>query len=177
MRVRLIPVLALLLCPGALCADQPTPFDTPIKLAPNEAVVTVIGTNDVHGGVEPSVKDGQRLGGYDWFAGYVAAVRAHVNKVYGEQGQTLLLDAGDAASGTLLSNFTEGMLLASLMNRVGYNASIPGNHAYDYGPIGWLFNIVTPGKTDDDPLGALRRFIRALSFPCLAANVTKNGNP
>jgi 5'-nucleotidase/UDP-sugar diphosphatase len=154
---------------AALAADL-TGLETPLPLKQGESVLTIIGTNDVHGGVDPAFRFGKRLGGYDWFAGCVNAVRAHSRKTYGETGQVIMLDAGDAAQGALTSNYSEGLLMASLMNQVGYNAAIPGNHAYDFGPVGWLDDTVPAGK-QGDPLGALRRFVRALSFPMLSANV------
>jgi 2',3'-cyclic-nucleotide 2'-phosphodiesterase/3'-nucleotidase len=166
------PILALLLVAAAPLDAAPTGLESPLELAAGEAVITLLGTNDVHGGLEPSVKKGARLGGYEWFAGYASAVRAHMNRVYGHKGQVILLDAGDAAQGTLLSNFSEGMLVVSLMNEVGFSAAVAGNHGFDFGPVGWQQDIVAPGDPDGDPLGALKQTIRAASFPFLGANVT-----
>lgn len=153
-------------------ASDPTGLESPLAVERGEMVLTIIGTNDIHGGVNPSERDGQVLGGFDWFAGYVAAVRTHVNQTYGERGQTLLLDAGDAAQGTLLSNYSEGLLVAKLMNNLGYTAAIPGNHAYDFGPVGWRDDKVSPDTKDQDCRGALARFIKSVTFPLLAANLT-----
>jgi 5'-nucleotidase/UDP-sugar diphosphatase len=117
------------------------------------------------------------LGGFQWFAGYLSALRAHADKTYGQKNQVILLDAGDAAQGTLLSNFSEGVLAIKLMNEVGYTAAIPGNHAYDFGPVDWQVDSV-PAGGDGDPLGALRTCIKAATFPFLGANVTTSkGKP
>lgn len=175
--VLLVVVLAAL-SPSALIAGPSAgAIEEPLTLAHGERVLTIIGTNDIHGGLTPSEAHGVRLGGFDWFAGLVAAVRAHSDKRYGHKGQVLLLDAGDAAQGTLLSNHSEGLLMAELMNHVGYTAAIPGNHAYDFGPVGWGEDTVPPGGRGD-PLGAIEAFIRKATFPVLGANVMmQNGKP
>lgn len=171
MRSILIPVLVALLAPALALAGKPTGLEDPAKLAADESVLFVVGTNDLHGGLEPSEREGVQLGGFQWFAGYLAALRAHADKAYGQKSQVVLLDGGDAAQGTLLSNFSEGLLAIKLMNEVGYSAAVPGNHAYDFGPEGWQVDSVPAGE-DGDPLGALRKMIRASSFPFLGANVT-----
>lgn len=164
-----LALLALLLIPALALAQ--TGLEVPLELAADESVLFVVGTNDIHGGFETSERDGKALGGFQWFAGYMAALRAHAENVYGRQSAVVLLDGGDAAQGTLLSNFSEGQLAIKLMNAVGYNAAVPGNHAYDFGPEGWQVDSVPTGE-DGDPLGALRKMLKASTFPFLAANVT-----
>ena len=164
-------LLALALFVPAAFAASPTGLEEPLKLSADESVLFVTGTNDIHGGFEPSSRDNLTLGGFQWLAGYLAALRAHCDKVYGQKGSVVLLDGGDAAQGTLLSNFSEGMLAIKLMNEVGYSAAVPGNHAYDFGPEGWQVDAV-PAGGDGDPLGALRKMIKASAFPFLGANVT-----
>lgn len=152
--------------------------DGPIALAPGEAVVTVLGTNDIHGHLEPSAEPGTgKLGGIEWMAGYFAAVEEHHRRHHGEKGTVIVLDAGDAAQGTLLSNHSEGVLMSRLMSRMGYTAAVPGNHAYDFGPAGWRDDLVGPG-TDPDPLSALKKAVAAATFPYLGTNITwKSGKP
>jgi 2',3'-cyclic-nucleotide 2'-phosphodiesterase (5'-nucleotidase family) len=164
-------VMVLALSATARAANLP-----PVTLEAGEHVITIVGTNDVHGGFETSAdKDGSPLGGYAWFAGYVKSIRAHTEAQYGARGQVLLLDAGDAAQGTLLSNYSEGQLAASLMNQVGFDAAVAGNHGFDFGPIGWQEDKVIPGQGGQDTREALNRMIKTANFPFLGANVTRNG--
>ena len=50
------------------------------------------------------------------------------------QGYTVILaDDGDAIQGEVLGILTKGEAMIDLMNEVGYDVSIPGNHEFDYG--------------------------------------------
>src|SRR2546430_6680089 len=56
------------------------------------------------------------------------------------------------------------------MNEVGYDAVVPGNHDYDFGPLGWLVDQVPNAASDDDRRGALLRLVQTARFPLLSAN-------
>lgn len=163
-------------------------FEKPIVLAEGESVITIVGTNDIHGafGSVSSGHDGHEdgdkgsdlqpsagVGGFDWFGGYMKAIREANEKNYGKNGIVLLLDAGDAAQGTLLSNLSEGKLAADLMNLVHYTAAIPGNHAYDFGPIGDNRDQCAVDDKKCNPRGALENFASQVQFPILSINVKK----
>ena len=81
----------------------------------------VVHTNDVHGRIEegPGV-------GYAKLATLVNMGRSVTNK-------NLLLDAGDVSHGTLLTNLFEGETSAVLLDMLGYDAVVPGNHDFNYG--------------------------------------------
>jgi len=155
--------------------------DTPELLEPvsaDEYILTVVGTNDIHGGFRPSRggKDRRLLGGFDWFAGVLSVLRNHLQSAVGHPGRLILLDAGDGAQGSLLSNYSEGLLMVDLMNQLGYTAAVLGNHGFDFGPLGWLEDKPAPPRTSDDPLEAVRRCVRSARFPFLGLNVsTKDG--
>ena len=51
---------------------------------------------------------------------------------YGSDMVTLV-DDGDCLQGTSLGTLTSGSLLINIMNRVGYDLAVPGNHDFDYG--------------------------------------------
>lgn len=171
MHLRPPAFLALALAPALAAA--PTGLEDPLPLGPDEGLVTLVGTNDLHGGLTPSDKDGRVLGGLDWFAGYLAALRAHHARHYRDRATVHLLDAGDAIQGTLLSNHSEGRLMTRVMGALGYQAAIAGNHGYDFGPVGWQVDRVLPGATDANRLGALEALAAMAAFPILAANVTR----
>lgn len=100
--------------------------------------IVLMHTNDIHGHVLPE----NGVGG-------LAIIAAIVK----QQHPDILLDAGDMFTGTLVSDAFEGEPVMAVMNRMGYRASILGNHEFDYG------------------LKTLRDRIRQARFPVLSANV------
>ena len=100
--------------------------------------VVLMHTNDLHGHVLP--ENG---------AGGLAIIAAIVK----QQHPDLLLDAGDMFTGTLISDTFYGESVMAVMNRMGYRASILGNHEFDYG------------------LKSLQDRVRQAHFPVLSANV------
>jgi 5'-nucleotidase len=128
--------------------------------------LTLVGTNDLHGWLEPhrtTLADGSiaEQGGLAVFAGYLKALRAV------DPEGVLLLDGGDLFQGTLASNLTEGAVVVEAMNALGYTAAALGNHEFDYGPSGPV-SVARPG---DDPFGALKDRLKQLRFPLLGANL------
>ena len=123
-------------------------------------VISVLGTNDVHGELIPQ----SDRGGIATFSGYVAAVR----DARADDGAVLLVDAGDMWQGTLESNLSEGAAVAEAYNALGYAAAAIGNHEFDFGPAGPKS---IPETDADDPQGALRQRAPELDFPLLAANL------
>ena len=139
------------------CAREPTP---PAGRRP-ALTVSVVGTNDLHGGVSPD--DGR--GGLGLLDGYVRNLRAARQS---DGGGVLLLDAGDLFQGTLESNLNEGQVVVAAYNALGYAAAAVGNHEFDYGPVG---DAATPATPHDDPRGALKARAAEARFPFLAANI------
>ena len=129
--------------------------------AVDPVLLTVIGTNDVHGELLPAHFNG----GLTTLSGYVAAVRAARAE---DGGAVLLIDAGDMWQGTLESNLVEGAAVVEAYNAMQYTAVTIGNHEFDFGPIGEL---AIPASDADDPRGALHRRISEAQFPVLSANI------
>jgi len=133
--------------------------------------ITLLATNDIHGGIEPKVlDDGTKEGGLAAFSGTVKAIKAGLTRKLGDQVGVLVLDAGDQSQGTLISNYNEGRLLFQAMSQAGYDAAITGNHDYDFGPVGWLEDQVASTTVDNDPRGALRFALPYAHFPLISAN-------
>lgn len=179
--------IALALAAGGsqtLKADELRVNNPSLELGPDDRLISVLGTNDIHGGIEAGVaRDGSPMGGLSFWSGVMSSIRQGVVARYGaDRAGVLVVDAGDQFQGTLLSNFSEGMLMFGAMNAMaaldkggavveaGYDAIIPGNHDYDFGPQGWLDDQVTEATQDKNPRGALERAARAASFPLLSAN-------
>ena len=123
-------------------------------------IISVVGTNDVHGQLIPQYGKG----GLVTLSGYVAALR----QARADDGGVLLVDAGDMWQGTLESNLNEGAAVVAAYNTLGYAAAAVGNHEFDFGPLG---RPSIPETAGDDPRGALKQRATEAEFPLLAANV------
>ena len=82
--------------------------------------IVILHTNDVHCGIEDGLT----------YAGVSAYARA-MEEQYGAENVTLV-DAGDAVQGGPIGTLTRGEYLVDIMNQVGYDIFVPGNHEYDY---------------------------------------------
>lgn len=81
--------------------------------------IVVLYTNDVHCGVDENI-------GYAGLALYKKQMQALTPYV-------ALVDAGDAIQGAPIGTLSDGGYLIDIMNKVGYDFAIPGNHEFDYG--------------------------------------------
>lgn len=81
--------------------------------------VVVLFTSDVHCGVDQNF-------------GYVG-LKAARDAMEAAGNHVLLVDDGDSIQGEPLGTMTTGEANISLMNAVGYDVAIPGNHEFDYG--------------------------------------------
>ena len=83
------------------------------------ADVAILHTNDIHCGVEDN-------------AG-VARLSQYKKDLKKQGLATLLVDAGDAVQGAPIGKLSKGESLVNIMNAVGFDFLIPGNHEFDYG--------------------------------------------
>lgn len=130
---------------------------------PRTFELTLLHTNDVHSRFQEidargttcrpqAAAAGECFGGAARRATAIAAARA-------SSPEALLLDAGDEFQGTLYYNRFKGVPIAALMNRLGYDAMVVGNHEFDDGPP------------------VLAEFAREIEFPLLATNVDATADP
>ncbi len=82
--------------------------------AGNETVI--LYTNDVHCAIDD----------YPVIAAYKADLIAQGKNV-------VVVDAGDAIQGEVIGALTTGEAIVDIMNAVGYDYAVPGNHEFDYG--------------------------------------------
>ena len=102
-------------------------FASPVfaeEVAPEEAGglekdLIVLYTSDVHCGI-------------DQHFGYVG-LKAVRDSLEAAGNYTLLVDDGDSIQGEPIGTVTEGEAIIELMNAIGYDIAIPGNHEFDYG--------------------------------------------
>ena len=86
--------------------------------------IVILYTNDVHCAVENGI-------GYSGLAAYKKKMQEEGNAVF-------LIDDGDAIQGGIFGSLTKGDAIINLMNDVGYDLAIPGNHEFDYGAARFL---------------------------------------
>ncbi len=106
-----------LLVPTQFAAAAGT--DTAATTAPTSTDIVILYTNDVHCAVDEGI-------GYAGIAAYKADM-LKTNKY------VTLVDNGDAIQGGILGTLSNGSYIIDIMNKVGYDIAVPGNHEFDYG--------------------------------------------
>lgn len=104
--------------------------------------LVILFTSDAHCGIDNGF-------GY---AG-VAAIRDSL----AASNHVVLVDNGDAIQGEPVGTMTKGEAIVELMNAVGYEVAIPGNHEFDYGMDNFL------------------SLVEKANYPYISANFTYNG--
>ena len=99
--------------------------------------VVILHTNDIHCGVVEDAKQ-KRLG---------AARLSQYKKDLKKAGEAVVLvDAGDAVQGEPIGKLSKGESLVKILNAIGYDFLIPGNHEFDYG-MDRFFELLKMQKT------------------------------
>lgn len=94
----------------------------------NNNQIVVLYTNDIHGGVSNHSQysgSSKSLG----FAG-LAALKEEAAK---SAADVTLVDMGDALQGSVICSQSDGLDCLDIMNHVGYDYQVLGNHEFDYG--------------------------------------------
>lgn len=100
----------------ALCLSLSVPAFAGAK--PDHDIV-ILHTNDVHCGIDKNI-------GY---AGFSLYKKQMLNKT----PYVATVDAGDAVQGEPICSMTSGEYPIKIMNKVGYDFIVPGNHEFDFG--------------------------------------------
>jgi len=102
--------------------------------------VSVLHTTDLHGHIMPTET-------YDGVGdvGGLARCATQIRKWKKDNPNHLLLDIGDLYQGTHVSRACEGSIMVDLLNRMGYNGWVIGNHEFDWGPDP-LFSAIEKSK-------------------------------
>ncbi len=85
--------------------------------------LVLLHTNDTHSQIDPTSKN---LGGVERRKALIDSVRA-------AEPNVLLIDAGDMVQGTLFFSLYGGEVEQKVMNHLGYDIQIMGNHEFDNG--------------------------------------------
>jgi 5'-nucleotidase/UDP-sugar diphosphatase len=119
--------------------------------------LSVVFTNDIHGGIDPSGATFMNrefpppLGGGASAATYVAWLRERAKE---EGGHVLLFDQGDIFQGTPVGNYRKGEAIIEYFNHIGLDLWTIGNHDFDEGSEN------------------LRHLVEMSQMPVLSANIT-----
>ena len=137
MKRKIIALLLAALMLFSLCAcgaaeEKPVEVsEAPVEAVNTGSEVVVLYTNDVHCGVDDNL-------GYQGLALVKSTLEAQGKKV-------LLADMGDAVQGGPIGTLSKGEYIIDIMNEVGYDIAIPGNHEFDYG-MDQFFKLVEKAK-------------------------------
>ena len=128
---------------GLLCAT--------VGWGQERTVLTFLHFNDTYA-FEPNAKG---------IGGFAPLHTLITREIAAAKGPTLVTFGGDAIAPTALSGVTQGVHMIELLNAVGTQVAVPGNHEFDFGPT------------------VLQARIKESTFPWLAANVVQptDGTP
>ena len=123
--------------------------------------LTILHTNDMHAGYGGSTSQGRLCYAAMCEGGEGGSLRllAAATAIKRDRPNVIFLDAGDEFQGSLYFNVHKEVMAAAMMNAMGYDAVIPGNHEFDDGPEPFL------------------HLVEILNMPMLAANVHLSGLP
>ncbi len=92
--------------------------------AANAEKLVILHTNDTHSQIDPDPSTG---------TGGILRRKVVIDSVRVAEKNVMLIDAGDAVQGTLYFNLYKGEVENRLMNELGYDIRILGNHEFDNG--------------------------------------------
>ena len=111
----------------------------------NSDDIAVIFSHDLHSHLDSYISDGKSVGGF-------ARIKTIIDRTKSEYANTIVVDAGDFSMGTLYQSVfeTKGAEY-SMLGELGYNATVFGNHEFDYG-FGAVKNMIGSAKQNASSL-------------------------
>jgi len=100
----------------------------PMRATARTVQLTILNTTDIHGSIRrtPGIYAEHNEGSLLQCATLIDGIRQETPNI-------LLLDCGDIFQGTTESFLTQGAMMATAMNAMGYDAFAVGNHEFDWG--------------------------------------------
>ena len=122
--------------------------------------LAIVHVNDTHSHLE-AMQFGLKFKGKDTYCSLagMARLKAKLDQVRAANPNTLFLHAGDAVQGTIYFTKYHGKIEMDLLNMLGCDAMVLGNHEFDRGPAGTA------------------KIVGWAGFPVLAANMDATANP
>ena len=123
--------------PGISHIPRPVVLATFVLFLPTERLayaagadhhLTILHTNDLLGRLLPE----PYLGQPDW-GGFARLAHVIEQERGARHDSVLVLDGGDALGDSPIAAVDDGRLVVHLMNRMGYDGMVLGNHEFDYG--------------------------------------------
>ncbi len=99
--------------------------------SPSTIDLTILHTNDIHGHLKAEPANSE-MNPYN--LGGVARLKTLVDRIRATTPNTLLIDGGDWSQGTLSYSVDAGVNMLRIMDAIGYDAAVVGNHDYLNGP-------------------------------------------
>ncbi len=127
-----------------------------------ELTLTILHINDTHSHWDPSrikIKVDGKNSTYVYAGGY-AKIANFVKEVRAKEKNVLFLHGGDFLVGTIYFSQFDGLGDIKILNEMGFDAAVLGNHEFDKGAEKLAKNIVDNAK-----------------FPLLSANIDFSGIP
>ncbi len=96
--------------------------------------IKILYTNDIHGYIANQKEDENK--------NKIPLLRlnniaAYKKKLIADNNNVLLFDAGDEIQGSVYGSLDKGVEMIKILNKVGYNLAVPGNHDFDFGMDGF----------------------------------------
>ena len=96
--------------------------------------IKILYTNDIHGYIANQKEDENK--------NIIPLLRlnnlaAYKKKLIDENKNVLLFDAGDEIQGSVYGSLDKGVKMINILNKVGYDLAVPGNHDFDFGMDGF----------------------------------------
>ncbi|TJX14387.1 LysM peptidoglycan-binding domain-containing protein [Tissierella creatinini] len=120
-----------------------------VSMAAEPQLLTIVHVNDVHGTLKYNEGSGQ--------IGF-GRLQTKLNELKAANPNLLLINAGDTFHGEVDVNLSNGQIMLDMMNLLGFDAMVPGNHDFNYG------------------YGRLLELKEAANFPVLGANIVKEAD-
>ncbi len=121
--------------------------------------LTIVHVNDIHAHLDPSMVKLDGEPSVQLQAGGASRLATAFQRLRGLPGNKLFLHAGDEFTGTPWFSVYKGLADAAVLDRLGFDAFVPGNHEFDQGPV------------------VLGHFLDSLHTPAVAANLSVSQEP
>ncbi len=132
----IVLLLGIMVAPGVSMAAEPESL-------------TIVHVNDVHGALKYNEGSGQ--------IGF-GRLQTKLNELKDQNPNLLLMNAGDSFHGDVDVNLSNGQIMVDMMNLLGFDVMVPGNHDFNYG------------------YDRLLEIKKAAEFPILGANIIKEAD-
>lgn len=124
MKKKLSLLLALLMMVTTVFTSLPVAAEEAKDAKTTKHEIVILHTNDVHARVKADERE--KAIGY-------GKIKTYKDELVKEGKTVLMLDAGDTLHGTTFATISRGDSIVKLLNEVGYDYMVPGNHDFNYG--------------------------------------------